>query len=77
MDSFPLLQPIEIKQVITKARVKIQSIDLGVSALILVDLMTDDGSVIDNRLMLLAGDDYANWGSDDLYIQNWVQLQLA
>jgi len=76
MDSFPLIQPIEIKQILTKARVKIQSIILGVSALLIVDLMTDDGSVVDNRFMELSGDDYAKWGEDDSYILYWVQQKL-
>lgn len=77
MESFPLLHPIEIKQVITKARVKIHSINLGISATLIVDLMTDDGSVVDNRFMILEGEDYNNWGTDDLYIQQWVQQKLG
>lgn len=76
-ESFPLLVPIEIKHVCVKAIATIQSMTLGISATIAVVIMTEDNSVIDTRVYILEGEDYTNWGSDDLYIQHWVQEKLA
>ena len=76
-ESFPLLVPIEIKHVCVKAIATVQSITLGISATISVVIMTEDNSVIDTRVYIMEGEDYANWGSDDLYIQHWVQEKLA
>jgi hypothetical protein len=76
-ESFPLLVPIEIKHVCVKAIATVQSITLGISATISVVKMTEDNSVIDTRVYIMEGEDYANWGSDDLYIQHWVQEKLA
>lgn len=76
-DSFPLLVPIEIKHTCVKAFASIQSLTLGKNATIGVILMTQDGSQIDTRVYFLEGQDYDNWGSDDLYIQQYVQQKLA
>lgn len=76
-ESFPLLVPIEIKHVCVKAIATIQSMTLGISATIAVRIMTEDNSVIDTRVYILEGEDYENWGSDDMYIQHWVQEKLA
>lgn len=77
MDTFPLLVPVEIKHTGIKARATIQSLTLGISATISVVIMTQDDSVIDTRVYILEGQDYTNWGNDDLYIQHWVQEKLA
>jgi hypothetical protein len=76
-DTFPLLVPIEIKHTCVKARATIQSINLGISAIIAVVIIADDDSVIDTRVYQLEADSYNNWGSDDLYIQQYVQQKLA
>jgi hypothetical protein len=76
-ESFPLLVPIEIKHICVKASATIQSITLGISAVISVRIMTEDNSVIDTRVYILEDEDYKNWGSDDLYISHWVQEKLA
>jgi hypothetical protein len=76
-EPFPLLVPIEIKYTYVKAIATIQSITLGSSATIAVQLMTEDNSMIDTRVYILEGEDYANWGSDDLFISHWVQEKLA
>jgi hypothetical protein len=76
-EPFPLLVPIEIKHTCVKAIATIQSITLGSSATIAVQIMTEDNSIIDTRVYILEGEDYANWGSDDLYISHWVQEKLA
>jgi hypothetical protein len=75
-ESFPIV-PIQIKHVCVKAVATVQSITLGISATIVVGLMTEDDSVIDTRVYILVGEDYTNWGTDDLYIQHWVQNKLA
>lgn len=76
-NSFPLLVPIEIKHTCVKAIASIQSLTLGQNATIGVILMTQDGSQIDTRVYFLEGQDYQNWGSQDLYIQQYVQNKLA
>jgi hypothetical protein len=77
MDTFPLLQPIEIKLVMTKASVKIENLILGQSALLCVRLLGDDGIVLQTRVMTLSGDDYLKWGDNDNYIIQYVQRVLA
>jgi hypothetical protein len=76
-EAFPLLVPIEIKHTCINAIASIQSITLGISATISVQLFTIDNSLVDTKVYIMNGDDYKNWGSDDLYIQHWVQEKLA
>ena len=76
-ESFPLLAPIEIKHVCVKAIATIQSLTLGQNAIIRVKLLTEDDTAISVKMFILEGQDYDNWGSDDLYIQTYVQNKLA
>jgi hypothetical protein len=76
-NSFPVSPPITKTLIVTKASAQVQSINLGVSATILALLLSDIGELVDTRVYILEGQDYANWGSDDMYIQNYVQQKLA
>lgn len=77
MDTFPLLQPIELKFYMTKASVKIENLILGQSALLCVRLLGDDNIVLQTRVMTLSGQDYLDWGDDDNYIIEYVQRVLS
>jgi hypothetical protein len=76
-NSFPVSPPITKTLIVTKASAQVQSINLGISATILAVLFSDIGELVDTRVYILEGQDYANWGSDDTYIQNYVQQKLA
>jgi len=75
--AFPLLVPISKTTIATQAIVSIKSLELGKSVSIFVALMDNNGQRLENRMYNLEGQDYANWGTDDLYIQHWVQETLA
>ena len=77
MDTFPLLEPIELKFFMTKASVTIENLVLGQSALLCVRLLGDDGIVLQTRVMTLSGENYLDWGDDDNYIIQYVQRVLA
>ena len=57
----------------------IDNIDIRVfsSATIRVNLYNLAGQLIDIANVILSGDDYANWGSDDQYIINYVVNALG
>lgn len=74
---FPLLVPIQKTTIATRATVSIRDVILGESANIYVTLLNDNDDRIDNRIIKMEGQDYANWGTDDLYIQHFVQETLA
>jgi hypothetical protein len=76
-NSFPVSPPVTKTLIATRAIAQVQSITLGISATISVLLFSDMGVAIDTRVYILEGQDYANWGSDDTYIQNYVQQKLA
>ena len=63
----------------TITRFEIDNIDIRVfsSARIRVNLYNLAGQLIDIANVILSGDDYANWGSDDQYIINYVANALG
>ena len=57
----------------------IQNIELVLfnSARITVKLLDENENMIDLNFLLMAGEDYTNWGTDDNYIFNFVATSLG
>jgi hypothetical protein len=57
----------------------IQNIELVLfnSARIFVRLLDENGNMMDLKFITMEGEDYANWGSDDNYIINFVATKLG
>lgn len=62
--------------VITKFTVKSLEVKLTQSANILVDLLDKNDNYAGTEYLEISGDDYANWGSDDDYLVNWIKNNL-
>jgi len=72
--------PVEKPQspiVINSVNIVILRVDLGVSADIEAQLLREDGSVVEVKKLTLSQPDYANWGSDDQFVVDWVLTQLG
>lgn len=59
-------------QTITSIECMVMSIILGKQATIVTTFKDINGINIKNCIDTIEGQDYLNWGSDDMYIPNWV-----
>jgi hypothetical protein len=59
------------KFIIRKVDVKIKE-----SAEIILDLVDSNNSYAGTKYLVMSGEDYANWGSDDDYLINWIKNNL-
>ena len=59
------------KFVIQRVEVKLKE-----SAHIVVDLVNNTGNYAGSKYLTVSGEDYANWGSDDDYLINWIKNNL-
>jgi len=59
------------KFVIQRVEVKLKE-----SAHIVVDLVNNTGNYAGSKYLTISGEDYANWGSDDDYLINWIKNNL-
>lgn len=55
---------------------RIDRIILFDSLRIFVALQDDRGQTIDTRVLLMDGEDYKAWGTDDSYVVGWIKKQL-
>ena len=76
-----MTQIVPQEQITTKvvSSFDIQSIDLILfnSARIRVALLDENANLLDINFLTMEGEDYANWGSDDNYIINYVATKLG
>jgi hypothetical protein len=63
--------------VIDKFVIKRIEIKIKESAVIMIELIDSTGNYAGTRYFTISGDDYANWGSDDDYIINWIKNNLV
>lgn len=61
---------------VVKAKIGVMEYIPFTSAKISVLLIDDTYSVVDSRIMLLENPDFANWGTDDKFLLNWVKSKL-
>jgi len=62
--------------VIDKFIIKRIEIKIKESAGIMIDLVDNTGNSAGTRYLTMSGEDYANWGSDDDYLINWIKNNL-
>jgi len=60
----------------TKLFIKNVTVNINSSATIIVLLFPLEGDVV-SRIIEMDGDDYANWGSDDSYLIQFIKTKLA
>ena len=60
----------------TKFLIKNVTVNVNSSATIIVLLFPLEGDVI-SRIIEMDGDDYANWGSDDNYLIQFIKQKLV
>lgn len=59
----------------TKFFIKNVTVNINSSATIIVLLFPLEGDVV-SRIIEMDGDDYANWGSDDNYLIQFIKTKL-
>jgi hypothetical protein len=72
--------PVEIPQspiIKSSVIINVLRVTLGISAEIEVRFLNPDGVIIEIKYLTLSQPDYANWGSDDQFIVDWVFSQLG
>jgi hypothetical protein len=74
--TFNVYPNFSITKRIVKAKIGVTEYLPFTSAKISVLLFDDTYSVVDSRIMLLENPDFANWGTDDKFLLNWVKSKL-
>jgi hypothetical protein len=58
-------------------KTKVNSMELFVSANLIIELFDSSGNLQDVRFLTIDGSDYQAWGLDDNYINTWVASKLG
>lgn len=74
--TFNVYPNFSITKRIVKAKIGVMEYIPFTSAKISVLLIDDAYSVVDSRIMLLENPDFANWGTDDIFLLKWVKSKL-
>ena len=64
-------------KIINRVEIKIFNVELFKSVTVLATLCDDKDYIIDNKQIVIDGDDYANWSNDDSYLIDLVLLKLG
>ena len=72
------ITPITMTTVNVVDRIFIKRVEIKLKeyANIVFDLINNNNDYVGTRHLVMSGEDYANWGSDDDYIINWVKNNL-
>lgn len=57
--------------------VMVTNVILHVSCTVAYSLFDDTGRIVKTDVLILTGDDYTNWGSNDNYIQDFILTKLG
>jgi len=79
MENVDLSQPIVQKVEVLGFRVSVLGVQLGHSARLAIHLncILDGKPFIQYKEMVIEGEEYLSWGSDDNYIMELVKLKLG
>jgi hypothetical protein len=79
MENVDLSQPIVQKVEVLGFRVSVLQVQLGQSARLAIHLncILDGKPFIQYKEMVIEGEEYLSWGSDDNYIMELVKLKLG
>ena len=77
-EKYDIVPPVTVTTVtiMCKFVIKNVEVDLNQCANIRVDLFDNNDNYAGSRFLVMSGNDYANWGSDDNYLINWVKNNL-
>ena len=64
-------------RIISRIEIQIFNIELFKSVTVVVILCDDKDYVIDNKHIVIDGDDYANWSNNDSYLIDLVLTKLG
>lgn len=78
MDSYNIV-PIESTQTIVSNKMNIRVLNLvfGVSIEVIASVVQSNGTVTQNYHLVISGEEYANWGSDDAYMVNLIASKIG
>jgi hypothetical protein len=62
---------------ITNIKIRVVSLELFTSVTLSVLFFNDENNMVDNKIIILEGSEYSNWGNDDNYIKNIVLSKLS
>lgn len=73
------IQPYVVTEVktITSFKINVEQLQLFKSITVRVELLNAEGSVIQLRYVVVDGDDYKNWSTDDNYLINKVAEKIG
>ena len=73
------IQPFEKLETTTITNVNMRIVDYTFfnSITVMCSLVTNDGRTVDNKYIVVDGEEFANWGSDDSYIVNLILSKLG
>lgn len=55
----------------------VMQVELSVKAVIAVSLYDENGNYFSSQTIVMEGDDYIAWGSDDSYVNRYIATQLG
>ena len=78
MDTYNIL-PVESTQTIISNRMTIRVLNLvfGTSLEVIASIVQDNGKVTQNYHLVISGEEYAAWGSDDEYMVNLIAQKIG
>ena len=70
-------EPITINQPLTYNNFIIETIAVNINQSATVALLLKfDNAIVGKKALIMSGDDYKAWGTDDSYVFNWVVQKL-
>jgi hypothetical protein len=72
------ITPVTVTRVTVIDKFIIRKVDVKIkeSAEIILDLVDNNNSYAGTKYLVMSGEDYSNWGSDDDYLINWIKNNL-
>jgi hypothetical protein len=72
-----VIEPTTKVTVINKMIIKRVEVILNQYAEITIDLFDESDKYVSSKFLIMSDEDYANWGSDDTYLIDWVKTHLT
>lgn len=78
MDTYNIV-PVESTQTIVSNRMTIRVLNLvfGTSIELIASIVQENGTVTQNYHLVISGEEYAAWGSDDEYMVNLIASKIG
>ena len=71
-------EPITINQPLTYNNFTIETIAVNINQSATVAILLKlDNAIVGKKDLIMSGDDYKAWGTDDSYVFNWVVQKLG